>query len=453
MRKPARGRVTSVAFAVLAALAGCSSKEEVKPAGFTAAMVQGKTFYQEVLTAPDQQKTLITFTSATGATLSLEDVTGVIDVPVTWSIDANGRLALAVPLGPTITVTLVADATTYMDVTADDGTGASAARLYKTIPFGASLQDRFALADRDLAGATVTNGVATFGPATAVSTDGFSEDTSPWSEAADGSVTLSKPGEVTVVYLRADSMVSSPKSLHIVGRVRDAVTSDLLKIADAVLGETPAGSGFTAAMVEGKVLYRVNTSGTNPNRSIIRYDAGGVREEWYQDVVSVPSVQARVGTWELTPLTGSMVVHPTGPAGLPALAAMLFDDAATYWDLLLNNGSVINRASVDKTVAATAASVQGVWTASEHLLDGTVDPLGTITLNADGSGTGPGAPPAALHWLVQADGSILITLDGTVDTITFFTLATSAPPNRLELAGVWYSGSTFANTTVLTMQK
>jgi hypothetical protein len=448
MRRLVRRGLSWIAVAIALSACGGGSEEPVPPR-FTAAMVQGKTFYREVVTPPaDQEKMLITFSSATAVTLWQEMPAGVAEIPGTWSIDANGKLILQSGLG-SITVTLVADAATYLDATGDDGTGPNATRLYKTIPFGSAFPDRFAVADRDLAGVSSNAGIVDLGTATGVLTDGFSDDTFTWSEDVAGVVTISSATEDNVLHLVAESSVtSSPKSLRVVGRRHDAVTTDFTGILDAVLTATPAKSGFTTNLVNGKVGYRESTG----NRSIIRYDAGGVREEWYEDTVA-PAY--RVGTWQLTPLSGSLVALPE--TGLSEVAAMLIEDLPTRLRLLVNTGTpgnpVINPATLTKTVTANPASVPGVWSATEHLPDGTIDPLGTITLNGDGSGTGPSAPPEALHWSVEADGSILISFDGTTDTITFFALATSVLPSRLELAGAWYTGSTFAWTTVLTLTK
>ena len=445
MTTPAWWRGTCFALATAAALAGCNGKEETPtPPRFTAAMVQGKTFYREVVTPPAQEKMLITFSSGAGVTLWVEVPLAAAEIPGTWSIDANGKLILQAGLD-TIVVTLVADAATYLDVTGDDGTGPTPTRLFKTIPFGSAFPDRFAVVDRDLAGVTTNVGIVELDVATGVVTDGFYEDTITWSEDAAGVVTVSSATEDNVLHLVADASVTSPpKSLRVVGRRHDAITGDFQAVVDAVMNETPAKSGFTPVMVQGAVVLRENAALSN--RSIIRYNAGGVREEWYQDTVA-PAY--RLGTWQLTPLSGSLVAQP-GPS-LPEVAAMLLEDLPTRWDLLVNAAPVIIPATLSKTVAATAGSVPGTWSATERLLDGTTAPLGTITLNGDGTGIGPSA--AALHWSVEADGSILVTIDGTSDSITFFALATSAPPNRLDLAGFLFAFGTFAGTTVLTMTK
>lgn len=406
-------------------------------------MVQGDTFYREALT---QEKMLITFSSSgNGVTLWQDEGGGAVaEIPATWSIDTKGRLILQAALD-TITVTLVADTTTYIDASADDGTGAEPTRLYKTIAFGASLSDRFAVADRDLAGVTKGVGVAAFAagtPGTAVFTDGFNEDDSiTWTLAADGTVTLSSATEENVLYLRADSSTSSPKSLRVVGHRHDAVTTDFTGIVDSILTETPAKSGFTATMVADKVLYRDNTP---VNRSIVRYAAGdptgGDREEWYEDT---SSVQHRLGTWTLTPLSGSIRVLPTGPGGLPELAAMLVDDAATHWDLLVNTGTpdtpIIDSAVLEKTVAVTAGQwFTYTWSVVHFGVTGiTVGPY-PITIG-DGTGTDPYGQ--AFTWVVQGDGSILVTWPNT-DTLTIYQRATSAPPNHFETAGILTTGST-----------
>ena len=440
-----RGITWMAMAAAVEACGGGGEKPAPVPQEFTAAMLEGKTFYREQVTAPGQRKVLITFSSPTNVTLWQEQVGGVAEVPGTWSIDSSGKLVLQAGPGHA-TVTLLADAATWLDVSADDGTGPVPERLFKTIPFGATLPDRFAVADRDLSGATRLAGVAAFEAGTVVSTDGFGEGSGPWSGNPDGSVTLAdKPNERTLVYLRADSSVSSPKSLHIVGRVHDSATSAFLKIADAVLTETPAKSGFTAPMVEGKVLYREDTGAGN--RSIIRYAAGGIREEWYQDAAFVLE---RVGTWTLAvaPLSGSLVALPA--QGMSEVAAMLVEDRPTSWNLLVNTGTGIYPATLWKTVAATAAEWPALWSVVERGVYGTVVATYPITLYANGTGIDPDAQQ--FTWVVQGDGSILVSWPDT-DTITFYERATSAPPNLFELVGIRATGSTYTGLLVQTYTK
>jgi hypothetical protein len=404
-------------------------------------MIEGKTFYQEDLSGIEPEKGLATFTAASAITLWRESTGGPGMVSGTWSIDAEGKLILQ--LGPDhITVTLMSDAATYLDVVGDDGTGPSSQRLYKTVSFGSAFPDRFTVADRDLTGVTHAVGVAAFGTGTGVFTDGFNEDgTITWAGLADGSITLSSANEDNVLYLRADSSTSSPKSLRVVGLRYDAGTTTFTGMVDTILTETPAKSGFTAAMVEGKAFFRDSTP---VNRSIVRYVAGGPtggdREEWYEDT---SSVQHRLGTWTLTPLAGSIRVLPTGPGGLPELAAMLVENAATHWNLLVNTGTpdapIINPAVLEKTVAATAAQwFTYTWSVVHFEVTGnTVGPY-QITIG-DGTGTDPYGQ--AFTWVVQGDGSIGVTWPNS-DTLTIYQRATSAPPNRFETAGIWTTGST-----------
>jgi hypothetical protein len=453
MNELARWSIAWIAVATTLAACGGGGSEPTPPPAFTAAMVQGKTFYREALS---QEKMLITFSSSGSSVTLWQDQGGgsVAEIPASWSIDTKGRLVLTATLG-TITVTLVADSTTYLDVSADDGTGAEPARLYKTIAFGATVPDRFAVADRDLAGVTQTVGVVALAsgtPGTAVFTDGFNEDGgTTWTQAADGSLVLSSATEDNVLYLRADSVTTSPKTLRVVGHRHDAVTTDFMGIVDSILTDTPAKSGFTATMVADKVVYREAAA----SRSIIRYVAGtatgGDREEWYEDT---GSVQYYLGTWALTPLSGSLRVLPTGAGGLPEKAAMLIEDAATLWSLLMNTGtpgaSIINPASVTKTVAANAAEwAPFTWMVTEHRL-GAAPAYYQITLNANGTGLDP--LNQQFTWAVQGDGSILVAYPST-DTITFYQLATSAPPNRMELAGVRATGGTYTGLLVQTYTK
>ncbi len=439
--KLARWSLIWIAVATALVACGGGGSEPVPPPPFTADMVQGKTFYREALT---QEKMLITFSSTGNGVTLWQDQggTAVAEIPATWSIDTKGKLLLTATLG-TITVALVAEAPTYLDVTADDGTGAEPARLYKTATFGTALLDRFAIADRDLAGATQTMGVGAFassasppplGGGTMASTNGFDDSSGTWSGNADGSVTFAdKPGEETVVYLRADSVVSSPKVLHIVGRVQDAGTSTFRKIADAILTETPAKSGFTAGMVEGKTFFRDNRP---TSRSIISYGTGAGREEWYEDP---GGVQHRLGTWTLTS-SGSLRVFPSG--GLPELAAVLVDDAATHWDLLVNTGTldnpIINPAVLEKTVAVTADQWY-TWNWSVVHVDLTLGTVGPYTISI-GNGTGTDSGGQAFTWVVQGDGSILVTWPNT-DTLLIYQRPISVPPKTLETAGVWTTGS------------
>lgn len=433
MRTPARWRGSWIAVAIaLSACGGGGEKPAPTPQKFTAEMVQGKTFCQEAVIAPDQQKMLITFSSATDVSMWEEQAGGVGEVTATWSIDADGKLVLQAGVDH-ITVTLYTDAATYLDVVADDGTGPTSARLYKTIPFGGAHQDRFAVADRDLAGTTQTVGVAAFGSGTGVFTDGFSDDSVTWVEAADGSVTLSSAAEDNVLHLRADSVTTSPKSLRVVGRRHDAGTATFTGIVDTVLTETPAKSGFTADMVADKVFYRDNTP---VNRSIVRYLAGdatgGAREEWYEDT---SSVEYRLGTWTLTPLSGSLVALPA--EGIPEVAAMLVEDGPTRWDLLVNTGAGIFPASLEKTVAVTAGQwFTYTWSVVHFGVTGnTVGPYPIVI--GDGTGTDPYGQP--FTWVVQGDGSIRVTWPNT-DTLTVYQRATSAPPSLFETAGIWTSG-------------
>lgn len=452
MRSLARWSITwiAVATALLAACGG-GGEEPAPPAGFTAAMVQGKTFYRERLTAPTPEKMLITFTSATAVTV-WQDQGAATEIPGTWSIDSNGRLVLQSALGR-ITVTLVGDEATYMDVSADDGTGAETARLHKTVAFGAALLDRFTIADRDLAGTTVLTGVGAFasspapppnGGGTMVSTDGFEDGSGPWSGNPDGSVTLAdKPGEETVVYLRADSVVSSPKVLHVVGRVHSTDPPAFLKVADAILAETPAKAGFTPGMVEGSVVYR-EAGGA---RSLIRYLASGVREEWYEDAVSR---QERLdGTWVLTPLAGSLRAVP-GP-GIQAVAAMLVEDLPTRWDVLANSGTVIRPLSIQKTIPF-GATLPDRFVVADRDLAGTAATVGVAAFEAGFTGVfTDGFTEEPVAWTAEADGSITLSSPSEENVLYLRADSTTGTPKSLNVVGRRYDAGTTAFTGVVSL--
>ena len=90
---------------------------------------------------------------------------------------------------------------------------------------------------------------------------------------------------------------------------------------------------------------------------------------------------------------------------------------------------IINSAVLEKTVAVTAGQwFTYTWSVVHFEVTGiTVGPY-PITIG-DGTGTDPSGQ--AFTWVVQGDGSILVTWPNT-DTLTIYQRATSAPPNHFE---------------------
>jgi hypothetical protein len=430
------GKARGIALAALvvlvgAGLAACKGDGEDDGGGFTAAMVLGKTLYRELPDGEGLQKGLTTFTSATALTDREATPHGTFEEDGTWSIDATGRLLLAIGTNH-LTLTLQSETADAFLVGVDDGSGEPGnVALSKTIPAGGAFPGRYVVQDRDVLGVTRTAGVATFGAGgSSVLADGLSEDVGTWTAEADGAIRLrsGKPEEV-FLYLLAGSDTAAPKSLRMVGRVHDLEAGGLRGIADVTFEQTPAASGFTHESVVDEVVYRESTA--SQLRSLIQYQSTGARPEWLEDAVNPPSFRV----WEWTVTDEVLRIGPTASE----YGALLVDDTATSWEVLMNGGvpdAPLTSWSLTKTIALTEEAVIGTWATSERELDGSTTPGGTVVLSAGGTGTAPDG--GALTWLLTADGWVAVTT-GTED-IYFRVLATSAPPARIELAGYRTAG-------------
>lgn len=104
---------------------------------FTPDMLSGKVFYKEVsLSGGTTESRLFRFDAGSSfEQTSLLPIGAVARVSGTWSIDASGRLVLAVPGSASLTLTLLGDGPTGMEVAVDEGTGTPSREFVeKTVP-------------------------------------------------------------------------------------------------------------------------------------------------------------------------------------------------------------------------------------------------------------------------------------------------------------------------------
>jgi hypothetical protein len=431
MRHPPTAWTAALA-AALAALAACSGGDGTKEAsGFTAAMLQGRTFYRVAQAGGGPARGLTSF--PTGSTFAdWEDSTGGLhQVSGTWSIDPAGRL-VAASGGETVTFVLVADRPTSLDVTVDDGSGPQPLTLLKTVPLGGQLPGRFLVTIRELAGADQLSGVMTIDAGTISQDVALLARTGSWVADADGAVHLSWPAagswtaEDDVVYLVAEgSQLGTPRSLRLAVRTHDPAASGgaLTGVLEVVLDQTAATAGFAPADVVDRIVYRSEPAALR--RGLIEYQSTGTRREWFEDDTGA---LLRDWEWSVSP-TGAILFGPPGP---PDFGALLLDDGPTAWELLVFNGTTFVTSTAQKTVPVAASQAVGTWTVTEHLLDGSTSPGGTVTLAGDFTGTGPDGTP--FDWNVTTDGWLVVTPPN--GRVSFRRLAGALTADTLELVGV-----------------
>jgi hypothetical protein len=231
--------------------------------------------------------------------------------------------------------------------------------------------------------------------------------------------------EDDVVYLVAEgSQLGTPRSLRLAVRTHAPAASGgaLTGVLEVVLDQTAAAAGLAEADVVDQIVYRSDPAALL--RGLIEYQSTGTRREWFEDDTS-----AVIRDWEWSvSATGALLYGPPGP---PAFGALLLDDAATSWELLVSNGSTFVTSTAQKTVPIAASEAVGTWTVTEHLLDGSTQPGGTVTLASDFTGTSPDGSP--FTWIVTTDGWLVVTpANGSV---SFRRLATTLTADTLELVG------------------
>ena len=105
---------------------------------FTAAMMSGKVFYRENSSGGGASDSSLLYFNAD--LTFREDYTSSGHLTGTWSIDLSGRLVVPVTRLGAVTVTLLSDSLTEMQVSTDVGTGTpSTATLEKTVPVDNSI--------------------------------------------------------------------------------------------------------------------------------------------------------------------------------------------------------------------------------------------------------------------------------------------------------------------------
>ncbi len=391
---------------------------------FTAAMVDNQVFYRE--SVAEQERGLVRFNPGGVLVDRRMDNTTVTDLTGTWAVDNSGVLRV-VEGADNIVIRLVSDTANYMDITADDGSGAQPERLYKTVAFSAaSLPGRYGTEDRELDGSNVLSGLAAIvGGGTGTISDGVDDNTFTWDVSSDGSLATVNGAVTDNLYLLAGGSYTG--TLTVVGEEDGG--SGFSGIPCMKWTRAAAAAGFDNTMLDNRVRYHEDAA--KLERGLLHFAAGGAL---LHRVMGSTSLTDASGSWWISD-AGTLYVDD----GLSVSGVVLLADTANYQDVLFNDESGPEQVRLYKTTPLTSPDVLGTFFGRFKDLDGSSIDVGYLNMNVGGTGSMTGGD--TFTWSIDGDGSLRISMDAEPRDITLYALAGSTSSSITLIGEVMFSGS------------
>jgi hypothetical protein len=188
------------------------------------------------------------------------------------------------------------------------------------------------------------------------------------------------------------------------------------------------GGGFTAAMVQGKTLYREMPDGEGLQKGLTTFTSATALTDWEGTTTEVFETD---GTWSIDADGRLLLV-----IGTNHITLTLQSETATSFQVLVDDGSGPESLELHKTIPAGDA-FPGRYLVLDRDIYGEVQTAGIGTFGGDGSASlADGLTDDVGTWTAGADGSIHL-LSGKPEEVFLYLVAGSdtSPPKSLRMVG------------------